>query len=351
MREAHTFDDVLIIPKFSTVESRKDVNLDVKALGLHLSLPIISANMDSVTDANMAVAMAENGGVGCLHRFWDVETNVDKFVTVFHDHGHQVMCSVGLGQTELERADALVNAGCVSLIVDVANGASIGVVRQVKAMREVFGDNIAITVGNFASTEGVQTFLEHIGNSIEGLKIGIGPGSVCTTRIKTGVGYSQLSAIKEISYVLKNTGIITIADGGMKTPGDVAKALGAGANLAMLGGMLAGTTEAPGDTFTDRKFLQYGDLLTKPTHKKYRGSASKESYAVQGKDASWRTAEGESVLVPYKGPVKDVLQDIEGGLRSAFSYVGAHNLEEFHQKCEFVRVSSSTVVENRAHAK
>src|SRR5581483_6034669 len=180
-----------------------------------------------------------------------------------------------------------------------------------------------------------------------------GPGSACTTRMKTGVGYPQLSAIQEISQWLTPKGIPVIADGGMKTPGDIAKAIGAGASMVMLGGMLAGTYETPGETVQqDGKPCQSVSFETiSKVYKKYKGSASKESYEEQGKSASWRTAEGESFLVPYKGPVEDVLQDIEGGLRSAFAYVGAQNLQQFQWRCRFVRITPSTVVENGAHGK
>lgn len=363
-----TFDDILIKPKFSFIESRKDVELSIKALGLDLKLPCISANMDTITDSKMAIAMAKNGAIGCLHRFWDIQKNVDEFKEVFLQSGHQVMCSIGLGPKELERAEALVSSGCISLVIDVAHGASIGVVKQVKDIRELFGENVFITVGNFATSNSVEDFLEHY-SFIDGIKVGIGPGAICKTRMVTGCGYPQLSAIMEISRILKNTDITIIADGGMSKTADCSKALAAGAHILMSGSLFAGCEECPGETvykgYTGKyltkeeawakKKLENGEFvfmdknefeMDLPAFKKYRGSASQESYIDQGKVASHRSPEGETLLVPYKGYVMDVLQEIEAGLRSAFSYTSSKNLKEFHQNAEFVRVSNNTVIEN-----
>lgn len=378
MREAFTFDDVVIAPKFSTVPSRKDVDLSVKThyesfqdIGA-LRLPIISANMDTITGPEMAKAMLAYGAQACLHRFCTIEENIKMFERSYGSESDvwetRPMVSIGLGKHELERAEALYNKGAWRFVIDVANGASIAVVEQVRALRKIIDFDGSITVGNFATDESVKAFLEHLGGAVEGIKVGVGPGSACTTRVKTGIGYPQLSAILEISRLLKKTGISVIADGGMKAPGDVAKALAAGASLCMLGGMLAGTDETPGEALyvdgqgryvkpedflatVDGKLFrdEYSESFKKV--KKYRGSASKESYEVQGKVASHRAAEGEAFYVPYKGPVADILQDIEGGLRGSFSSVGARDLREFHAKAEFVRVTSAGYIEGTPHGK
>jgi IMP dehydrogenase len=362
MEEMFTFDDVLIEPQFSEIVSRKDIDLSTESIGPILELPIISANMDTVTGSEMAKAMQNAGAIGCLHRFCSVEDNVEMFKNSFTTHvAHFPLVSIGLGNTELERAEALHSAGAFTFVIDVAHGAQQAVVDQVKALRELFGDECRIIVGNFASSSSVAVFLEKTGSLVNAVKVGVGPGSACTTRIKTGVGYPQLSAIRSIARtpIVRDYKISVIADGGMRTPGDIAKALGAGAHVAMLGGMLAGTDETPGDILEDMKLIgseQVGPyiktkIFVTERFKKYRGSASKESYEAQGKDASWRTAEGESFTVPYKGPVSNVLQDIEGGLRSSLSYVGARNLSEFRDRCRFVKISPSTVLENGAHGK
>lgn len=364
-----TFDDVLIKPQFSEIQSRKDVDLSTKLLGLNLRLPIFSANMDTVTGIEMAHAMNKAGGMGVLHRFWSIEDNVKAFKET------AAAVSVGLGPQELERAKALTDAGAIYFFIDVAHGATKQVVVQLANIKMI-NVNAWVCVGNFASASSIGWFLEYChGAKVkpDAIKVGVGPGSACTTRIKTGIGVPQLSAVIECA---NEAGYIPIiADGGLKTPGDIAKALAAGASAVMVGGMIAGTDETPGEVFFElaRPWSPELQALNKmtvtspygpmPIHiempldggvlkfKKYRGSASKESYEAQGKDTAWRTAEGESFTVPCKGPVSNVLQDIKGGLRSSLTYVGAKNLTEFREKVVFVRVSPASIKENSAHGK
>lgn len=342
-----TFDDMLIAPKFSKLRSRSEVSLEGsldpegERATWSWKLPVVSANMDTVTGIAMARAMSAAGGVGVLHRFWSIEENVRAFDGANQD----CWCSVGLGPQELLRATALWNAGARVFVLDVAHAAQAQVAEQYRDLKRATPGSFII-VGNFATGQSVSAFLNYLVHdlgskdlALDGVKVGVGPGSACTTRIKTGCGIPQLSAIADVrnSY----SGLV-IADGGLRTPGDIAKALGAGANLVMLGGMLAGTDETPGDVC----------LGPGPTYlKKYRGSASKESYEAQGKGQSYITAEGEAFTVPCKGSVSKVLQDIEGGLRSAFTYVGAANLKEFHERVEFVQVTAVGVKENGAHGK
>lgn len=360
INELLTFDDVLIAPNFSFIESRKDVSLATSIRSLEFHLPVIAANMDTITDQVMARAMLSSGAQACLHRFSSVEDNVNTFRLSFGNptNEERPMVSIGLGTLELDRAKALFDAGAHTFVIDVAHGAQISVVNQTKALRELLGPYANIIVGNFATANSVKDFLLLSGSIVDAFKVGIGPGSACTTRVKTGVGYPQLSAVMEISKFLSPWGVATIADGGMKTPGDIAKALAAGARAVMVGGMLAGTDETPGEIVgrngggsVSQELAKRGAFARSEYAKKYRGSASKESYQLQGKNDTHRTSEGESFLVPYRGPVKDILQDIEGGLRSAFSYVGASNLDEFRNKVEFVKISNNTLKENGAHGK
>lgn len=379
MKEYLTFDDVLIKPKFSNVASRKDVDLSVvfkqdyvRAIE-KLALPVLSANMDTVTSTLMAIAIGKAGGLGVLHRFMSPEDNVHDYREV---RCNDVDCavSVGVGEIEQQRAKLLWDAGAKIFVLDVAHGAQTQVVAQYKWIKETLPGSFVV-VGNFATAESCARFWgelnaggivhytigkgdkkEHRGYGVDAFKIGIGPGSACTTRIKTGCGIPQLGAVMEVAEYFKDHlhRPMIICDGGMKTSGDIAKALAAGADCVMLGGMLAGTDETPGDIELIRELAgdpHHPNHQFNVRYKRYRGSASKEAYADQGKDAKHRTAEGESFLVKAKGPVAQVLQDIEGGLRSALTYVGAKSLEDFKNKAEFVKVTANGQKESAAHGK
>jgi len=350
MKELVTFDDVLIVPKFSTIKSRKEVDISSEVSGLpFLRIPVISANMDTVTEAAMSKELRRLGAAGCIHRFSSIQDNVKLYKeSIYQDECSRLapIVSIGLGNGEFERAEALHSAGARYFCIDVAHGASIEVVNQVNKLTEKYGEDICITVGNFATGASVKHFKELCKIQPKAFKVGIGPGSACTTRIKTGVGIPQLSAI--IDCVQINPDTAFIADGGLKTPGDIAKALAAGAKCVMLGGMLAGTDETPGEIVNVSSGPPHFERILK---KRYRGSASKQSYIAQGKDTNYRTAEGEAFLVEHKGPVEEIIKDIEGGLRSAFSYVGANNLKEFQQNVEFIKVTSVGLKENGSHGK
>ncbi|MGV3278960.1 guanosine monophosphate reductase [Rickettsiales bacterium LUAb2] len=335
MQKLITFDDVLIKPKFSKIKSRKDVNIDTTIGSLKLGLPIFSANMDTVTSLSLAKVLYKKGGIGVLHRFCDIEANVEMASTLLSDNTN-VVASIGLGEYELQRAEAVIAAGVNYLCIDVAHGAQLAVVEQYNALAKKYKSNVEIMVGNFATGNTIKEFRELCVAEPWAFKVGIGGGSACLTRVQTGCGIPQFSAV--IDCVQHNLGSNIISDGGKKQPSDITKAIAAGAKAVMLGFMLAGTDEAPGELI-NHKF------------KKYRGSASQESYEIQGKVANWRTFEGESFLVPYKGPVTNVLQNIEGGLRSALTYVGASNLLDFQEKAEFIEVSSRTIAENTSHGK
>lgn len=336
MKQALSFDDVLITPKFSTIASRADVNTKVNFLGEKI-FPIISSNMDSVTGAEMADAMTSYGAQAALHRFQSIEDNVHMFHSALNP-----IVSIGLGDAELERAAALLNAGATKFLIDVAHGANMEVVRQTKALRKLIGKDKKIIVGNFATGESVKTFLYNLGShyEIDAIKVGIGGGSACTTRVVTGSGLPTLHSIIDCVHV----GLPIIADGGIRNSGDFAKALAAGATVVMIGKLLAGSAESNAKNV----HIESNRTLS-PSHKQYRGSASKESYEVQGKLADHRTPEGESFLVPYSGPLENTLKTLEAGLRSSMSYVGAENLVEFKEKAEFIQITHAGVIESSAH--
>lgn len=342
MKLCLTFNDVLIIPKFSNIKSRKDVNTD----NGYSKLPIISANMDSVTGPEMARAMKQAGGLACLHRFWSVMDNVLALREGIYE-GSCPWVSVGVGEQEFCRAEALFEHGARFFVLDVANGSAQHVVDQYKQLKDSL-PNIHLTVGNFATYDSVVDFSTALGYTPDMIKVGVGPGATCETRVVTGVGIPQLSAILDCG----RANIPIIADGGCKNSGDIAKAL-ACKNVIMImsGSLFAGCDETPGEVINrfDSGVGSIAGPITK--YKSYRGSASKESYDIQGKNQEYITAEGAVFEVVCKGAVAKVLQTIEGGLRSSFSYVGARNLKEFQEKAEFIRITSNGLTENFAHGK
>lgn len=333
MRRALSFDDVLLAPNYCGFESRKDVSTNINLGNIHLHIPIISANMSTITESMMASTMHSLGGLGILHRYMGIEENVNEFLCVAHScDNNKVGVSVGVNE-DLNRVEALYHVGARIFCVDVAHGHSKLVNRMIRSMKEAYRDIIVIA-GNVCTLAGAD-YLAGCGADI--IKVGVGPGSVCTTRIKTGHGIPQLTAIMDCARCSKPI----IADGGIKSPGDVVKALAAGAKAVMIGGMFAGCTETPGDIKPD---IGYGE------YKIYQGMASKEAYEdFFGEMPNWKTSEGVARHVGYKGPVANVINDIIGGLRSGLTYCGAKNIEELQRKAEFIEITQSGYKESTAH--
>ncbi len=302
------FDDVLLIPNYSPFESRKDVSTEVTLGPYTFSIPIISANMDTITGAIMAHAISHLGGLSILHRFMSIEDNKKMYRDAVMVN--QVGVSIGVKDREQERFAILYNSGARIFCVDVAHAHNKMVGRMIKKIRDY--KDVLIIAGNVATYAGAD-YLANAG--AHAVKVGIGAGSVCTTRDKTGFGVPQLSAIMDCSRV----DVPIIADGGLHQPGDVVKALAAGARMVMLGGMLAGTDEALGGT-------------------NYRGMSSVEAQEEYfGEMPDWKTEEGISTTVPSRGPVKDVIRDVVGGLRSGLTYAGAKDISELQRKATFIQ--------------
>lgn len=328
----YCFDDFLIQDNYSTIPSRtsEHISLNTTIGKMQLTLPVISANMDTITEEKMADAMFINGGCGALHRF----SSIDRQLEMFRNSPSFTFVSVGIKDEDLKNAYLLREAGAKHFIIDVAHGAN----RNVAIFMDKLKENVdpdTLVVGNFGSAIGLERFLQETNHNPDGVKIGIGGGSMCTTRIVTGVGMPTLQSVADAKYLLRDSNIAIIADGGIRNSGDIAKSLAAGAHAVMLGGMLAGTDETPGEVIGNTK--------------KYRGSASKESYDVQGKIN--RAPEGEMTWTSVRGPVKNVLDDIKGGLMSSFSYVGANDLTSFQSNAILQLVSNNTQRENGAHGK
>jgi IMP dehydrogenase len=338
-QEFLTFDDVLMLPQLSRIETRETISLDSDFLGLKLSIPIISANMDYVTGPKMAIAMREAGGLGILHRFTDWNTQVVSMSTI-HDAGAPVAFSVGVRDPEkvAEHAFAMQQKfGTIYLTVDVAHGHHTRVLALIEKLKRNSG--IFVIAGNIATSQ-AYTSLSLAG--ADAIKVGIGPGSVCTTREVTGVGVPQLSALLNIDMVRRaqfndtRKGPLVIADGGLKNSGDIVKALAAGADAVMLGNLLAGASETPGETFES------------PDGRKWRPYRGQSIFGVNGLRY---TPEGISGYVEDKGPVAGVLKRLVGGIRSGMSYVGAETLAELRETAVFIKVSEGTKLESQTRVR
>lgn len=331
MREAFTFDDVLLVPAYNHYESRQHVELSVtdRSGKLSLQLPVMTANMDTITESAMANFIGGKGGIGVLHRMMSVDRNVAEFRRC----RNTVFVSVGCADEELERAEALRDAGATHFVVDVAHGHARYVGKTLKNLRQLLPD-ACLMAGNVATYAGAD-YLASVGADI--VKVGIGPGSVCTTRLKTGHGVPQLTAIQDCARCDRSI----VADGGLRHPGDVVKALAFGADFVMIGGMLAGTRPTPGKKVKDRK----GGWV-----KAYRGMASREvAEEHHGGIAEWKTAEGVSVTVPYRDDEEAIVADLVGGLRSGLTYAGSRTIRELQRKLNYVVITPSGWHEGTPH--
>lgn len=317
-KEFLTYDDVLLQPQYSELESRAEADTTTKIGELELQVPIISANMDTITGYCMAEEMGRVGGAGILHRFQDPE-QVLNFLHLLSKAGVPAIPSIGV--QESDRALATKYRGATKAIcLDIAHGHSKAAGRMVDFLRNTLGYSTVIA-GNVATKQGARFLMDHGANVV---KVGIGPGSVCTTRSVTGHGVPQLSAILDIC---ESVDVSVIADGGLKSSGDIVKALAAGADAVMTGSLFAGCPETPGDG-------------------EYRGMASPEAQIGFRGRISNRAAEGVAVNVARKPPVEVVMAELAGGIRSGMSYSGARTLSELRSKAVFIKVSSHTIIEN-----
>ncbi len=329
--QAITFDDVLLVPSYNHHESRRVVETtSTDMLGkLSLSLPVISSNMDTITESSMANFMSSKGGMGALHRFMSIANNIAEFKKC----KDKVFVSVGCTENELQRAEALRDAGADYFCIDVAHAHAKYVGKTLKVLRKMLPEQ-CIMAGNVATYAGAD-YLASCGADI--IKAGIGGGSVCSTRIKTGFGVPMLTCIQACSRADRSI----VADGGIRTSGDIVKALAFGADFVMIGGMLAGTAHTPG------KVIQKEDG-TKV--KRYRGMASSEAQeAFLGQMHEWKTAEGVATEVAYRDNPDAIIADIVGGLRSGLTYAGADTISELQRKLNYVTITQAGRIESLPH--
>lgn len=340
--EGLTFDDVLLVPSYSEVLPREVSLTTYFSKHIKLDAPIASAAMDTVTEAPMAIAMSKLGGIGVIHKNMTIEAQAAQ-VALVKAEGEKVAAGVGITPDAVERVAALVQAGVDAVVLDSAHGHSKGVIDKLKEIKAAY-PALDVVVGNIATAQAAKALVEA---GADGIKVGIGPGSICTTRIVAGVGVPQLTAIAECAKAIEGSGVPVIADGGLRYSGDVVKALAAGGNCVMCGSMLAGTEEAPGEVFEDNGMM----------FKAYRGMGSLDAMKAgstdryfQSKDTETKKLVPEGIVarVAYKGRVEDIIYQLMGGLRSGMGYCGAGTITALHD-ASFVKVSPAGLVENHPH--
>lgn len=355
-----TFDDVLLIPAESHVLPNEVDLSTTLAPNLHLNIPLISAGMDTVTEGAMAIAMALQGGLGVIHKNMSIQAQAGEVANVKSvvvpksatkaavDKHNRLLCAAAVGVTSdtFQRTEALLKAGADAIVIDTAHGHSVGVLRKIKEFRKHFPNNTLIA-GNVATGDATRALFDA---GVDIVKVGIGPGSICTTRVVAGVGVPQITAIYDAATAAKEYGKPIIADGGIKYSGDVVKALAAGGNAVMLGSMLSGTTEAPGEIFEDhgKKYKKYRGMGSVGAMAQAHGSSDR--YFQGGvNEANKLVPEGIEARVEYKGDVSDVVFQIDGGLRSGMGYCGAPDIKTLIEKAQFVRITNAGLRESHPH--
>ena len=346
--EGLTFDDVLLVPAHSNVLPR-DVDVSTRfTREISLSVPIVTSAMDTLTESAMAIAMAKIGGIGVIHKNIPLDlqcAEVRKVKAQTGKDGHSLLAAaaVGINAHSLDNIAALQDAGADAVVLDTAHGHSEMVLQTLKKARKAF-PSMQMVAGNIATAEAALALKEC---GVDAVKVGIGPGSICTTRIVAGVGVPQLTAIMNVADALEGSGIPVIADGGIRYSGDIVKALAAGGDCIMAGSLFAGTDETPGEVMEEngKRFKQFRGMGSLPAMEK----GSKDRY-FQDMEADIKKLVPEGVVakVPCKGPVADIVYQLIGGLRAGMGYCGAPDLKALH-KASFVKITAAGMIESHPH--
>jgi len=342
-KTALTYDDIQLIPMLSNIETRQSINLKTRvSKNYYINVPLVASCMDTVCDSTMAIAMMQMGGVGCIHRFMTIEEQADEVAKVkdFQENSSEsysdlpIMAAVGVVGDFFNRAAALIEAGCNIIVIDVAHGHHTNMKKAIEVLKLNLPDYVDIIAGNIATAKAAEDLCEW---GADGVRVGIGGGSLCTTRVQTGFGVPNVTSIEECFKVADDYDVPIMADGGIKSSGDIAKALAVGADCVMIGSLLSGTKESP------------GAILEKPggLFKRYRGSASLETKITHNQKQ--RNVEGESTIVPFKGGVKFILAGLLDGIKSAFSYAGSSNIKEYHSNAAYYIVTNAGAQEGKPH--
>ena len=344
IKEALTFDDVTLVPKYSKILPTQ-VDTSVKlSNNLKLKIPLLSSAMDTVTESKMAIAVAKAGGIGVIHRNLKISEQIKEIKKV-KKQKLLVGAAVGAGPKELKRAEEILKEKVDLIVVDTAHGHTKKVSEIVRFIKKKKDKNIALCAGNIATPEAAK-FLIKLGVDI--IKVGIGPGSICTTRLVAGIGVPQLSAILSVRNGIKNKNIKIISDGGIKYSGDLAKAFAAGADAVMIGSLFAGTDETPGKLIkrNGKLFKSFRGMGSVGAMNK--GSADRYFQSKQ-KDVSKYVPEGVEGLAKYKGKVSNEIFKLIGGLRSSMGYLGSKNITKLRIKPNFVKITKAGFYESMVH--
>ena len=344
IKEALTFDDVTLAPNYSEIlPSEADTTVSLTN-NLKLKIPLLSSAMDTVTESKMAIAIAKAGGIGVIHRNLDIKSQVSEIRKV-KKYSLKVGAAVGASEKEFIRAKEIINEGVDLIVVDTAHGHTKKVGEIIKYIKKSKNNKIALCAGNIATPEAAK-YLIKLGVDI--IKVGIGPGSICTTRLVAGIGVPQLSAILAVRNGMKNKKVKIISDGGIKYSGDLAKAFAAGADAVMIGSLFAGTNETPG------KLIKKNGKLFKcfrgmgSVGAMNKGSADRYFQKKQ-KDISKYVPEGVEGFVKYKGDVGSIIYKLVGGLKSSMGYLGSKNIIGLRNKPHFVKITKAGFYESMVH--
>jgi len=344
IKEALTFDDVLLTPRYSSVlPSKTNLNINL-GNNLNLKIPFLSSAMDTVTESSMAIAIAQKGGLGIIHRNLSIKEQLKEIKKV-KKKNLITGAAVGTTNEDLIRVKSILDAGVDLIVIDTAHGHSEKVIKILNKIKKICFKT-PICVGNIATGEAAHR-LYNEGADI--LKVGIGPGSICTTRMIAGIGMPQITAVMEVKKSMQKKKIKIISDGGVKFSGDIVKGLAAGADAIMMGSIFAGTEESPGKKFKHKNKF----------YKVYRGmgsigamsaGSSNRYFQKNYKDKSKFVPEGVEARVPYKGPIDEILYQLQGGLRSSMGYIGAKTIKEIQKKARFVKITKAGFYESMVHS-
>jgi IMP dehydrogenase len=344
IKEALTFDDVLLVPRYSNVlPSETNLNINL-GNNLNLNIPFLSSAMDTVTESRMAIAIALKGGVGIIHRNLSTD-NQSKEIKKVKNKNLITGAAIGTTEEDFIRAKSILDAGADLIVIDTAHGHSEKVIKMLSKIKKI-SSKIPVCVGNIATGEAA---LKLYNEGADILKVGIGPGSICTTRMIAGIGVPQITAVMEVKKSMKNKNIKIISDGGIKFSGDIVKGLAAGADAIMMGSIFAGTEESPGKKF------KYKNKF----YKAYRGmgsigamsaGSSNRYFQKNYKDKSKFIPEGVEARVNYKGYVNKILYQLQGGLRSSMGYIGAKTIKDIQKKARFVKITKAGFYESMVHS-